>query len=277
MTQRPKMLAPACHSYKRRSCQNFDCWAGFLAESGSHVEWRGFVRTFVSGLLVALLLLPALASAGDGVAFDVTSGYFSHYIFRGADFLDENAAWQSDFVLTAGETGIWVDLWFSRAVEERDVWKAADELDIIFGYDTAIQPGLNAHFAALAYTIPNDPAFSTAELALGFSYETMLNPRIDFYYDYVLANNGYLEVSLSHELAPMKNLSTELGVVGGYDNGQYVADAQLSNVDFSAVFNYGIDRFTLIPEVHYVLIPDHDKGPNDEDITWFGVSLAATF
>lgn len=233
---------------------------------------------------------PAKAEGPEvGVEFDAT--FASKYVWRGIVFVDD---WVAQPSVTAAVGNFSVNVWADyNLTDQNNLKNKFDEIDLTLDYtfglgDFSIPVGL------ITYTFPNSTVPDTTEIYVGLGYDWIVSPSVTVYKDIVEANGLYCLGALDYSLelpAPsdMVAWGIDIGVSIGYGNEEHnsfnygVDEAGWTDMSAYLAIPVGIgEYFSITPGVTYTALVDDDikdalKANQDEDNTYFFVSLTASF
>jgi uncharacterized protein (TIGR02001 family) len=226
-------------------------------------------------LTAALSLLTAMTTKAEvSVDADLTVG--SHYIWRGADFLDGANIPLMPSVTVGHESGLSANVWGSFAALDRDKTDGADEIDFTIDYSTDLSNDLGVSVGAIYYALPNSSDDNTSELYLGASYGTH---SLTIYYDNEFvdgSNEGsglYISLAGNHAV-PVGDLSIDLGASLGFGAKNDVH--ALQDLNLSASTSMPVGSLSVSPFVAGTYIIEDTVNPDSFEI-YAGVSIGLGF
>ncbi len=214
------------------------------------------MKIFKTATLLALSLLVAastfdLARAEDKPEADLTTGFYSQYIWRGFALSRDSLVIQPS--LTVSYKGVGVNLWSNLdtkqyAADDADETSNLNETDLTLSYDGAagkIGYGVGYIYYGL------DGAKDTQDVYASISYDTLLSPSLTVYKDITGLQWLYAKVGIGHSFELAKDISLDLGASVSYldDNADYNAmhDGVLSASLTLPVAEY----LTVSPQLYY--------------------------
>jgi hypothetical protein len=228
-------------------------------------------------VVILLLCLSGAALLPGGVAGQVD--LVSRYVWRGFDLLPDNhPALQPSLSIDLGQSGFSLGVWGSFALERRDLFKYADEIDLTLSYDFTVPEGweLSAGFTLYGYWFSEDFSFkdgTSPELyATVTRTDLPLSPSLSIYYDLNLGSGLYVTLGGSHEWSVSEKASVEAGGLIGFNSRQYIDKTGFTDIDLFVKAPLALGRLTLTPSLN-VMIPLIDEVNEDTEI-WFGFSAA---
>lgn len=233
-------------------------------------------------LFTGLCLLPMITFAGSDPEISVGIDYNTAFIDRGEDVFPDNDPVVITSLGLAASSGLVINAALIRPIEKREITKVGDQFDFTGEYARSVFEKLETTLGLCVSMFPNSHSEPDGELYLSLITDFVLNPSLTFYYEFMHAHDGYLEMAVTHEEPINERISIVGGAVAGFDFGQYIAASQLTNIDLFLSPAVTLNNFTLNLQVHYILIPDKeipvpgDNGYwNDENEFWFGLGVSA--
>ena len=200
------------------------------------------------------------------VGAELSSGFDSHYIFRGAD-LGENAVWTAlDMIVPlTGSVDLELGAWY---VNPTHGVVSGDELDLYANLSTSFG-GIDVGIGYVAYLYPEADGGSTKEIGLGVGSE-VLGFALDgvYHYDFDLETHYYAG-SVGYEHMLTHYLSASVSVTVGFLEEDYSHTTVILQLPIALT-----DHATLTPYLAGVFSEAtvNDKSRSDEEI-FGGVSL----
>lgn len=225
-------------------------------------------------VIIVLFFIHTSFSSANMKNLSVEAHYVSRYIWRGFDATpDNNTAFQPSLRYSFAESGLWVNLWGSIGLTERNKIKTADEVDYVFGYDKSLAGGIIDFSAGMYYyTFPNlEGNNATPEVFISIALNKIpLSPSFSFYHDMDIADGQYLLFSVSRT---MTAIPLVLGLSAGYNNNYSVNDSGISDIILSFSYNVTLNRITLIPALYFALTPMESVNKDGSEI-WFSIGFS---
>ena len=251
----------------------------------------------MTNLMIYLLIGGALAE--DSLSFEITSDFFSKYIWRGQNLNDDpvyqpgiSLAWRN---FTAG---IWGNLDLTNINDRSGDFS---ELDYYLDYSDAF-PGIDKlgySLGVIYYDFPGAGPMGgrvpdTVEFYWGLSLDVPLNPSITVYHDLDEAEGTYVNLGFSHsieklfEITPDLPVGLEISAGLGWASGSYnkyywgTDQSKMQDLSLSVSFPMEVAGWTVAPSLNYVTllsddIRDTDTYGTDSDYFFCGVSLSKSF
>lgn len=213
---------------------------------------------------------PAATSHGllGDVAGELSSGFDSHYIFRGAN-LGENAVWTGLNLAVPIADGLDLGLgaWYINPTEGG----ADDELDLFASLGTSFG-GVDVSLGYTAYLYPEDNGDTTNEINVAAGTEVMgVSVGGQYAYDFDLETH-YFEASAGYGVELTDIISADFSVALGFTEDNY------SHTTVSLAFPIALaDGATLTPYVAGVFPDEEVHGGSVEDEIFGGASLSVSF
>ena len=229
--------------------------------------------------MLVLIVFLSLNLTAKNLSFqvDVTS----RYIWRGFDLIsDNNPAIQPSLTFDFGESRFSLDIWGSFALNERGIYKYADEIQLTMIYTFKIHENFSlvlgfinyGYFFAKSFTFEDN---TTQEffVELGFP-KVPFSPTLTAFYDINLGDGLYVKLTGGHSLPLKGELNLDLAATLGYNAGMFLpegADTGFSDLTIGASLPIKIGGLTLSPFVNYTFV--FLDAVNEDNELWFGASL----
>ncbi|MAC50686.1 MAG: hypothetical protein CMO45_10625 [Verrucomicrobiales bacterium] len=233
--------------------------------------------TAVLGCSALLALVPAVAgdhaAAGEDLGAEVSVGYDTDYIFRGAN-LGQDLLWSDVNVSTSLSDGLGLNIgaWYANPTDAGD-----DELDIYAGVSTDLG-GMSLDLGTTYYYYPGATDSNTLEFgaALGTSVGAF-DLSLGVYHD-IDTENTYVELGAGTSFDLTDNISLDLGATIGNNQDEVVggqADG-LTAVTITVGAPIGLtDNASLTPYLGINAGLDDNQDAGDEIFS--GISLSVGF
>tara|TARA_B100001287_G_C22671214_1_gene525351 strand:- start:401 stop:1132 length:732 start_codon:yes stop_codon:yes gene_type:complete len=233
--------------------------------------------TAVLGCSALLALVPAVAgdhaAAGEDLGAEVSVGYDTDYIFRGAN-LGQDLLWSDVNVSTSLSDGLGLNIgaWYANPTDAGD-----DELDIYAGVSTDLG-GMSLDLGTTYYYYPGATSSNTLEFgaALGTSVGAF-DLSLGVYHD-IDTENTYVELGAGTSFDLTDNISLDLGATIGNNQDEVVggqADG-LTAVTITVGAPIGLtDNASLTPYLGINAGLDDNQDAGDEIFS--GISLSVGF
>jgi len=231
----------------------------------------------VLGCSALLALVPAIAgdhaAAGEDLGAEVSVGYDTDYIFRGAN-LGQDLLWTDVNVSTSLSDGLGLNIgaWYANPTDAGD-----DELDIYAGVSTDLG-GMSLDLGTTYYYYPGATGSNTLEFgaALGTSVGAF-DVSLGVYHD-IDTENTYVELGAGTSFDLTDNISLDLGATIGNNQDEVVggqADG-LTAVTITVGAPIGLtDNASLTPYLGINAGLDDNQDAGDEIFS--GISLSVGF
>lgn len=245
-----------------------------------------------AGVVLTVSVAP---SAEEKAAFSLTSDFYSKYVWRGHNLVDD-WVWQPSVGISKGpwSAGVWGNL---DLTNENSQAGEFTEYDFYGSYSLPLADNLSLSVGYIYYRFPG--AGSTQEVYSGLSLDTFLSPSLTVYYDFDDINGTYVSAGIGHTIEKIAELSESVPVglalscaVGWGDsnyNEGYWADtvgdpldkSALNDLSLKIAFPFTLGKWTVTPSLNYVMILDSDirngLPSGDRDLFWTGVGLGTEF
>ena len=230
----------------------------------------------------------------DGVEVGVTADFFSKYMWRGQNVLND---WVFQPGASVGYKGLTGSIWSNLDLTGETVGAGQmTETDLTLDYTNNV-PGLDVlefSVGTIYYSYLNTHAHPTAEVYGGLGLGVPLSPAVRWFYDFDLIEGSYLQFSLGHTIEKFHQwrddcyCSLELGAsVGygtdGYNNGYFEVDQGAWNdLTLTAGVPICLGKFTIKPSLGYSMMIDEGIRSSEAvaghaDNFWGGVGFAYDF
>ena len=231
----------------------------------------------VLGCSALFAMVPAIAgdhaAAGGDLGAEVSVGYDTDYIFRGAN-LGQDLLWSDVNVSTSLSDGLGLNIgaWYANPTDVGD-----DELDIYAGVSTDLG-GMSLDLGTTYYYYPGATSTNTLEFgaAVGTSFGAF-DVSLGVFHD-IDSDNTYVELGAGTSFDLTDNISLDLGasignnqdkVVGGQEDG-------LTAVTITVGAPIGLtDNASLTPYLGINAGLDDNQDAGDEIFS--GISLSVGF
>ena len=230
----------------------------------------------VLGCSALLALVPALAgdhaAAGEDLGAEVSVGYDTDYIFRGAN-LGQDLLWSDVNVSTSLSDGLGLNIgaWYANPTDAGD-----DELDIYAGVSTDLG-GMSLDLGTTYYYYPGATGSNTLEFgaALGTSVGAF-DVSLGVYHD-IDTENTYVEVGAGTSFDLTDNVSLDLGATIGNNQDALGGQADgLTALTITVGAPIGLtDNASLTPYIGVNAGLDDNQDAGDEIFS--GISLSVGF
>lgn len=221
------------------------------------------------------------------LCFGADAGFFSKYVSRG--------------VTLSADPVFQPNVWLSYKALNVSVWGNMDltdingnegefnELDFTAGYSWDWD-GLSLSAGGIYYVFPNTGSDDTAEIYAAVGYDTILQPTLTVFYDFLEADGFYCALGIGHSFdIPLPTEAVTAGLdlsaqagwgskgFNEFNSGSY--HNAFTDAVFTASLPVGLfDSFTLTPSVSYSTALDHTirSKNSDNDNVVFGLVVSAS-
>lgn len=233
----------------------------------------------------------SVARAEDEVSFDVAADFFSKYIWRGQNVVDD---WVLQPGASIGYKGLTGSIWGNADVtgEVVDDWEFS-EVDYAIDYSNTLpgQEALGYSIGLIYYDFPNTAWEATSEVYAGLTADLPLSPAVKWFYDFDEAEGSYIQLSVGHMIEKIASWTEEnycgvsLGASVGYGTDNYndfyfgVADGAFNDLTLSAGMPFCLGSLTIKPSIGYSVMIDDDirEATGESDNFWGGVGVSYSF
>jgi len=247
--------------------------------------------TIVVGFSLAVV---TVVSAEDKVSLETTADFFSKYVWRGQNLVDD---WVFQPGVSVSYAGITAGIWGSLDLTDENGFEGDfTEVDYSLDYSGEVPSVelLGFSVGAIYYDFPNTGVDGTTELYWGFSADVLLSPSLTVYHDVDEADGTYISASIGHSIENIAGLdsgspiSLELGASIGWGSSSYndsywsITGSELNDLVLSASLPVEVAGWTIIPSINCVRLLGGDiRGANtygaEDDLFYAGVSFAREF
>jgi hypothetical protein len=230
----------------------------------------------VTGLVLAG---PAFAESEDegwvtdyGVTAGATVDFYTKYIWRGQNLVDDPVLQPSAYVSAVGFTA---SIWGNVTLDGE---KEFTELDYTLDYTTSlgvIDDRLEKVSVSAGYIYYDFPNLSSSddsqEIYAAVAVDTLLSPSFVVYYDYDEGDGTYYEASVSHSV-PLDPVELNLCATVGYNDGQWGFDSSFSAAALGASLVIPLTEWVSIePAIIYSVALDNQY--DDEFYGGFSIDI----
>jgi uncharacterized protein (TIGR02001 family) len=252
-------------------------------------------KRFRSGLAVLTLIVicssVAIAEEASKIDFEVTTDFYSKYIWRGINVNDDYVFQPGISASYKGLTaGVWGNLDLTDYLGEEGEFS---EVDYYLDYSAEVPgiDGVSYSVGVINYHFPSLVG-DTTEIYWGFAFDLPLSPMFTVYHDIDEIDGTYASFAVGHEFGTIADLGggVEVGMDFGaslgigdsdYNTGYWgTKDAALNDLALSVSFPFEVAGFSVSPSLNYVSIVDGGIRSADgasSDYFFTGISLSKSF
>ncbi len=230
-------------------------------------------------------------SEESSVGFEVTADFFSKYVWRGQNLVDDWVFQPGASVSCAGLTAsIWGNL---ELTDETDHKGEFTEVDYALDYSGQV-PGvevLGFSVGVIYYDFPNTDFDGTTEIYWGLSLDVPASPSLTVYRDLDEVEGTYVSAGVAHSVESLLEFGSDMPVgleasasIGwgdsSYNEGYWGTDGgELNDLVSSLAFPLEIAGVSVTPRVSYIVLLGSDirDASADDDYFFAGVSLSKSF
>ena len=254
------------------------------------------LKCLILGLSTVLVCGSGRVFGAEGIDFELATGFFSKYIWRGQN-VDDDPVFQSG--ISASYKGLTATIWGNLELTNiNDKSGDFSELDYSLDYSSAM-PGIGGveySVGVIYYDFPGCTADGTrcpdtTEVYWGLNFELPLSPSITVYHDVDEAEATYISFAVGQsiekiaELGPDVPVGMEIGASLGWGSASYnkyywgTDQSKMQDLTLSVSFTMDIADWTFAPSLNYVTlvsddIRDTDVYGTDSDFFFAGISLS---
>jgi len=208
------------------------------------------MKIFRTATLLAFTMLIAVSSfdsarAEDKPEADLTTGFYSQYIWRGFAFSRDSLVIQPS--MTVSYKGFGVNLWGNLdteqyAADEADKTSNFNETDLTLSYDgSAGKIGYGGGYIYYGLEGVKD----SQELYATVSVDTLLSPSLTVYKEITGLQGWYAKLGIGHSLELAKDISLDLGASVSYFDDQ---------ADYNALHDGVLSASLTLPVAEYITV-----------------------
>jgi hypothetical protein len=252
-------------------------------------RWKALwcVGTILLGMTAA-----AWAEADEsGVEVGLTGDFFSKYIWRGQNVVDD---WVFQPGASVSYKGITAAVWNNIDMTGEVVGKGSlTETDLSLEYANQV-PGLEKlgySVGVIYYSFLNTHSHPTAEVYGGLNLDVSAQPAVRWYYDFDQIKGSYIQFSLGHKIEKLQSwgedgecdleVGASMGLgTSGYNEGYFgVDETALNDLTLTAGLPLCFGKLTVRPMLGYSMMLNKDirAATEKSDNFWGGVGLAYDF
>jgi len=227
----------------------------------------------------------------DGVEIGVTADFFSKYMWRGQNVIND---WVLQPGASVGYKGLTGSVWGNLDLTGETVGKGQiTETDFTLDYTNGV-PGLDVlefSVGTIYYSFLNTHSHPTAEVYGGLSLGVPLSPAVRWFYDFDLIEGSYVQLSVGHTIEKFHRwtddcycdleVGASLGYgTDGYNEGYFsVNGGGWNDLTLTAGLPICIGKLTIKPSLGYSLMIDDEirAATEKSDNFWGGVGFAYDF
>jgi hypothetical protein len=254
---------------------------------------RSKVLWGVGGIMLSMAMVTL---AKDTVDVSVSGDFFSKYIWRGQNIVDD---WVFQPGASVGFKGFTASIWNNMNMKDAVVSNvlvesgSLTETDLAIDYSNKV-PGLDVlgfSVGAIYYDFLNTHTHPTAEAYGGFNLDVPSAPAIRWYYDFEEADGSYAQFSVGHTIQKLHEWSKDCscglqtGASLGMGTRNYnrfyfgVDQTALNDFTLTAGLPLNLGKVTIKPSLGYSMMLSKDirTATVRSDNFWGGVGLVHKF
>jgi hypothetical protein len=229
--------------------------------------------------------------AEDKVDVGVTADFFSKYVWRGQNIVDNWVLQPGASVGYKGLTGsVWGNMDLTGEVADRGQF---NEVDFTLDYSNKIPNCdiLGYSVGVIHYDFINTPFPATTEAYAGLNASVPLSPGVRWFYDFDEIKGSYIQFSLGHTIEKVQRWAddcycdVQLGASVGLGTSEYnegyfgVDQTALNDLTLTAGLPICVGKLTIKPSIGYSTLLDKEirAGRAKNDNFWGGVGFAYDF
>lgn len=233
-------------------------------------------------MAIAVLGMTGVGWAEGDVSVEVTTDFFSKYVWRGQNVTDD---WVFQPGVSATYGGLTGGFWGNLDLtDENDESGEFIEYDYYADYSGQITETIGYSVGGIYYYFPGGEA--TTELYAGLSLDVIASPSLTVYYDIDEVEGAYVAFGVGHSFeGPDLPCGIDLAANLGWGDSSYneaywgTDGGELNDLTLSAAFPFEVGPVTVTPSVHYVALLGSDISDvaDDDSLFYAGVGLAYGF
>lgn len=244
--------------------------------------------------VIILVFAQEAAFADYEKEIELTFDYFSKYIWRGQNLVDDDVFQTGLSVIYNGLTlSVWGSMEMTNINDNNNEFTEVD-YSIDYSGDLPGISGLGYSIGLIYYDFPNTHLMDTAEAYWGFNFDLPASPSITCYHDLDEAEGTYISFGVGHSveqvmvISPDIPVAMEIGASLGWASGSYdryywgIDKSKMNDFVLSASFPVELSDWTITPGIYYVtLLSDEirstDAYGTDSDFFFAGVGILKRF
>lgn len=254
------------------------------------------MKCLIAAAGIAVSIAAGTLKAEDQVTVATTVDFFSKYIWRGQNAVDD---WVLQPSASIGYKGLTASAWGNLDLTGENGNRGEfSEVDLTLDYSGQFS-GLDIlgySVGLIYYDFPVPGAGDdTTELYWGLNLDVPASPSVTVYHDVDEAEGTYVSLAVGHtfaeafELGPGMPVALDLGASLGWGSASYNKyywgpnSSKLNDLVLSLGLPFEIAGFTVTPSVNYVtLVSDAIRqtdayGRNSDDMWYAGIGFAKEF
>lgn len=202
--------------------------------------------------------------------------FTSKYIWRGFDVLDDKPALQPS--ISFDLFGLYLNVWGSFALKERDWLRPLDEIDVTLSYNFQLSDEFSIEAGVIHYGWYWEDNFSfkdstTWELFVSAKLTKLLfAPSITVFHDFKLGKGTYVLLQGEYSLEMRNFITLNFSASLGYNAKMWINTSGFSDLNFGVSSPIKLGSTTISPFINYTIVFLESVNENNE--VWFGISLA---
>ena len=260
------------------------------------IEMRKKSKCLIAAAGIAVAIGASTLKAEDNVTLGATADFFSKYVWRGQNLVND---WSFQPGFSATYKGLTASIWANLDLtHENGNGGECSEVDLTLDYSGQFPDfdilGYSVGLIHYDFPVPR-AADDTCELYWGFSLGVPASPSVTVYHDVDEAEGTYISWGVSHsfanvfDLGPGIPLALNLGASLGWGSASYNRfywgpdSSRLNDLVLSAALPFEIAGFTVTPSVNYVTLVSDDirrtdaYGRDSDDMWYAGIGFAKEF
>lgn len=236
-------------------------------------------------------------AGGDDFSFNLTSDFYSKYVWRG-QLLNDDPVFQPS--IGVGYKGWTANVWGNLNLTDYGTSNNRGEFteyDLTLDYSGKFSEDSKIGYSVgtVHYHFPSLSAFDTTEIYWGLNFDVPLSPAIKVYHGLGNENGTYVNLSIGHTLEKVMTFSEKCycnlvwGASLGWGNGTYnkdywgVDESRLNDLALTLALPICFPGgWTVKPSINYVTLVDgairsSDVYARSSDYLFTGVSISKSF
>lgn len=234
-------------------------------------------------IAIMVLFLSSNVFAEKKVDIDLTTDFFSKYVSKGQNSVDEPVLQSSiDVKYKKLTLTVWKNL---DLTDINDNKNNITEINTILDYSGRVFdfPKLNYSVGFINYDFPNTTSHNTSEIYVGLNFETFLNPSITVYRDIDEVDGTYVSFGVKYNF---KNILSSLSIGWAdddYNNFYWSKDGdRFNDLTLSLSYPMKLKEWTISPSISYITLIDSEIRESnnygkDRDFVVVGFRIVRSF
>ncbi len=232
--------------------------------------------------LLVIFIFTAVFSLSANDKHSLSVDYVSQYVWRGINVMpDDVAAIQPSYTYNF-DNKWYLNFWSSFALEQRDLYKDADELDFKLGYIFNKGEAIQVECAYMVILFCSVDHFTVKDSTTNAAYvkvtanDLALTPSFAVHYDFNRGSGAYFELAVNKAFKLNRSIGLNLFSSIGYNYKQFIDTQGFSDIVAGVSLPINLKKLSITPFVKYIYSPlDAIRAMNggEKDDFMFGITL----